>query len=429
MIRPPCGGASTVLCLLVAAPAAQLTVLPPGFQATPLASGLACTGSDMAVDRAGNVYLIDDAVDFFGDDSITRVRPGGAVEPGHAGGLGSAEQLAYHPLEGEVYLVADTCPPCEDGTTEVLRIDSDGGASLAFVFIGIPYGRGLAIDNAGTFYLTTGSQLFSFVPGSGTFLVQPKLVYLTDVPGDRLLALPNGDVLIQDGGVVRRWVASTRTLDPSPCYVNPAPAGALLGLTRNPFHAFGHGAFAGTGPNAVGGGDAAFVGGGCGAPIQFATEFTTSPEGLTSVASGLRRDLYWFTRSESSPGAGDAGRLLRITQTPADGSAGSLLVTSAPPGHDLRMQSAGAFVPYLLYLEVAPHPGFKFLPPCGVLEVIPRTPQVYSGQTDAQGVAIVSGMVLPGAPATRVGAQAAFLEPGPHCGTLRLSNPVSFLVP
>ena len=114
--------------------AAQLNVNLPGFNVSIIAGALPLMATSMAVDRFGNVYVVD-GVTF----NIARVTPGGSVSLQHVTGLSGVGQLAYNPVDGLVYLTAIN--PLAATITDVLRLDATGGTTVEAGFRSVARAR------------------------------------------------------------------------------------------------------------------------------------------------------------------------------------------------------------------------------------------------------------------------------------------------
>jgi len=381
-----------LLCLLAYLTAggilpAQPVVTPPNFDVQLLAGGIPMTFglSTMAVDRFGNVYVLDEPPQPMGiGPRVHRIRRNGVVDLDHAVFFGDTGQMAYHPLDGHVYVV-ETQPILPVINSTVHRIEPGGGATMV---VNVPVvAEGFTIDNAGNmFFGGMGLQ------GPGLYMLPAGSTSLVFVgPGfggnEILQALVSGDVLIADANEVRRWTPGA--LVPVPYWqgppVFPNSIALVNSLARTPFNQIGSGAVIGhrTLDTFCLCGDGTAVTAdllGNNASV-FATESYTLPDrGLAGVASGLRQDLYWATLV-AAPGGGIALDVYRIRQVAAHGSHGSLLVDVGGGVMTVHFYGdpAGGD-PLLVGVQLVPSPvpvGGIFIPPFGVLELNPLSPSYF----------------------------------------------------
>lgn len=359
------------------------TIHPPNFTMSLQAVLLNASGASMAVDRFGNVFIVDQANVTAGNGAITRVDASGAVTANWASGLGALSQLTYNPRDGYCW-IASWSPLLPVVNSRLWRLDPTVGPQPAG---SVPLiASGFTIDDGGRMYFGTQTA----VPGAGLYRHDPNgpagnLQFLGSgfAQNAILQSLPSGDVLIGGGAAVRRW--TPMAIAPMPYYTHPSPlpnaANLVNSLARSPFNQLGEGGIIGLrefSTLCLCGQGLAYTADPVGQHAAlFASESYSSPYlGLRCLASGLRQDLYWFT---DQPGPGPlAGKILwRIQQVPAAGAQGSLLVTTTPGtvsfhvygpvagGDPFLLGAASALLPVDLSL---------FAPPFGILELSPFHP-------------------------------------------------------
>lgn len=390
--------AGTTLCGVAHA---QLTVSSPSYSVQTLATGIAATGEDLAVDRFGNVFLTDTGAGTSFTTSITRVAPDGTVFPADAGTFGVVGQLAYNPTDGFVYAV-DYAPVLPVILSTVWRLEPTGGATQVF-FVDV-VADGMTIANDGTFYFggmgLLGPGLYSSVPGGlGAVATLESSGFGSN---SMLQSMTDGSVLIADGDAIERWVPGsavpTPFYDASP-FITPNQFSAVVGLGRGPMNALGRGALFGVNSITtvcICGTATAVAAGPLGessvpAPSTFAAQDFSlfGPAGLRSFATGIRQDAYWLFEGDSATPPGSPGlTLTRIAQLPAAGEPGSLFVGVTPQvlSFDLYGPGAGGD-PFLLGLRLGPTPSVAgaFYAPWGFLDLDPFGPG-YIAFLDGMGV-------------------------------------------
>ncbi len=444
--------------LLGASAAAQVVVEPPNFQVDLIASGLEETAEDIAVDRFGNVYVLDQAS--LTQGSVTRIAPDGTVTPDHATGFGKMGQLAYDPTDGFVYLV-DSNPILPVIFSRVWRIEPGGGATNVF---GVDVtAEGFTIDDAGKLWLggggLQGAGLYSAEKPTDGGDAQAQLESTGFGQNAVLQSLATGDILIASSDEVRRFEPSTGQLAFYYDAGSPIPnqIRGVTSIARSPFNQLGVGAILGQRTFvtlcACGTGEAFFadpLGGLVPAPaVTFAAEEFDQPEtGFRVLASGLQQDLYWY--ANTGPPVGGPfmpipSRLYKITQLPAAGEQGSLVVT---PGltsvtWDLYGPTAGGD-PLLLGVVFAPPaaPPY-FFAPFGLIDLDPfgagyirlidgiglGVPPDPAGQTSAGGAFSLTLPIPPGAFGFSFESQGIVLSSDAPNGLYFLSNPAPFSIP
>jgi hypothetical protein len=378
--RNPC--LALILALSLSAPAAaQPGVVPPNFDVSLLAGGIGINHglNAMDVDASGNLYIVDEPPTPMGiGPRVHRITRNGAVFLDHAVFFGDTGQMAYHPLDGRVFIV-ETQPMLPVINAIVWRIDATGGATQ---IMNVPVvAEGFTIDNQGNMYFggmgIQGQGLYR-KPANGL-----ALQYLGPGFGNNriLQSLVSGDVLIADGNEVRRW--TPMAVNTLPYYVGPPifpnTLGGVNSLARTWFNQIGQGAIIGV--NTFG--TFCFCGDGLAVTADligndealFATEPYNLPDtGMQQVASGIRQDMYWATLV-AGPGGGQLARLYRVRQLPAPGSHGTLDidVQGGLLTLDLYGDAAGGD-PFLVGVRPTPAVtpfGGLFIPPFGILGLDP----------------------------------------------------------
>ena len=445
--------------LFLATPAlAQIQVTPPNFEVELVAADLAATGDDMAVDRFGNVYLIDQETPTSG--SITRIAPDGTVFEEHATGFGRMGQLAYDPTDGFVYLV-DNNPILPVVLSHVWRLEPSGGATNVFEVDVVA--EGFSIDDTGALWLGGGG-----IQGPGLYRAEaPSIgpigggIAQADLQSRGfglnavLQSLRSGDVLIASGDEVRRFVPATGQLefffDAGPPIPNEIRG--VTSMARTPFNQLGAGAMLGLRSFvtvSLGGVGQALSADPTGSLIApFASEQFDQPEtGFRVLASGPGQELYWYTNT--GPAVGGLfdpipSRLFRIGQLPAPGVPGSLFVNASPSSvtWDLYGPAAGGDP---LLLGVALDPVLApplFFPPYGVIDLDPLGPGSIElidgigvggppnpfGQTPIGGAFSLTLGVPPGLTGLSLVSQGVILTPESPNGLFLLSNLAPFTLP
>jgi hypothetical protein len=384
-----CAAATAALCLASATPA-QVIVSPRNFEVSTVAEGIVASGESMAVDRFGNVYVLDQPTDPAGfPATVTRVTPDGVVHPGHAGPFGHVGELATNPTDGAVYLVT-YAPLLPVIHSDVYRIEPTGGATHVGGVVVVA--DGFTIDDQGHFYFggmgLSGPGLYVAKAPAGGFGAEPQFVSPGFGANAELQSLVTGDVLIADGHRVERWIPGQLATVPfySAPLALPNELVNVVGLARGPMYQLGVGSmigvnhfgtfcFCGTGSAVSTGptGDLFSI-----TSALFAHEDYQFPNtGLSTIASGIRQDLYWLSDVKPSP-VGTPGKVLtRITQLPAKGSMGSLFASASPfqASFDAFGPQAGGD-PFLLGVALQPSPSTPghFLPPWGFIDLYPYAP-------------------------------------------------------
>ena len=360
---------------------AQPVITPPNFSVSQLAGGIGINHllNAMDVDIFGNVYIMDEPAGPMGiGPRVHRIRPNGIVDLDHAVFFGDTGQMAYHPLDGRVFIVENT-PVLPVINSVVWRIDTTGGATQV---MNVPVvATGFTIDNDGNMYFggmgIQGPGLYR-KPANGN-----NLQFMGAGFGNNeiLQSLVSGDVLIASGNEVRRW--TTMTISPVPYYIGPPifpnTLGGVNSMARTWFNQIGQGAIIGT--NIFG--TFCFCGDGKAVTLDllgnnqanFADEpYPQFAGGMKQIASGIRQDLYWATLVVA-PGGGFLADIYKVTQIPAAGSHGSLSmdVQNGVLTMDLYGDPVGGD-PFLVGIHPAPVVtpfGGLLIPPYGLLHVNP----------------------------------------------------------
>ena len=368
----------------------QVAAVSPNQSVLAVAGNMMNTGESMAIDVAGNAYLMSLPSALYAG-TISKVEPDGTVhETFHnLGPWNQAGQLCTNPADGQVYFPWNPSPVIGGSGTSIWRIDPVVGAVLHFTTD--VSARGLAIDDGGSFYLGG----FSNLGGQGVRVVSPPIVIgslntSTQVTSGfgashRLLSMADGSLLIGDGLTVQRFQPpASATGQPFFSYAaTPGSTATLTSLARSSINESGMGALIGVRetmnpPNFTGIGYGFLVKPAGGSPVvalqePFITNGFVGTYGPRCLATRANEEILWYSHNTSSMGLPHS--LHRIRQIPSANATGSLVVTvtpgqlalavpgNAPGGHPVQVSVTvghvalpGAYLPYGV-LELNPlHP-------------------------------------------------------------------------
>jgi hypothetical protein len=372
-----------VAALICAPLVAQPTITPPDYALAAVGNPITIAGDfvSMAADRHDDVYILQGGQ---GAAVVHRVRSDGTIDMNHATGFGMAQQLAYNPTDGLVYL-AEYTPVLPVIQSQIWRIEPTGGATnvgnVAVV------ASGLAIDDQGRFYFFgNGVSAYGLFRTASDFT---GLTFLGAIFGGNpfgpiiLQSLTSGDVLCALGPMVQRYDAQSggHVFYYSVPGGGGGPGGAastVRSMARIPHDPLGAGALLGINEatpalpvrKAI---SADLVGGNV---ADFAVEPVNSIGGTVLLAGGPGGDSWWLsTVGGGFPGAMTTGQLYRISEIPAAGNPGTLLVTTAPGSVTLEIFGPpNAAFEFGVMPDPLPTDHLLFVPTLGLFDLNPFHP-------------------------------------------------------